>query len=176
MPSQAACRGKSQPHEGPCPGSLSLCSTQGRVQPEDVRTAYPVLFPYELPCHAQGWNTAKGGERWGSLAELLSCLTLPCASPVHEEEGKAGAGNARVTGGKADPEGGQVGKILGEGSFTGSWLTWTHCAAVPCLTPLHPTLPPLAATEFLQRSQKNPPCCVFGFWLFSFSFLSNLKN
>lgn len=133
MPSQAACRGKSQPHEAHCPRSLSLCSTQDRVQPEDVRTAFPGLLPYELPCHAQGWNTAKGGERCGSLAELLSCHTLPCASPMHEEGGKAGAGNARVTGGKGDLEGRQdcVGEILGEGSFTGSWLTWTHCALSP---------------------------------------------
>lgn len=93
---------------------------------------------------------------------------------MHEEEegGRAGAGNARVTGGRADPEGGQgcVGKILGKGSFTGSWLTWPHHAAVPCLTPLHPTLAPLTATEFLQGSKKKSPCRVFGFWLFSFSF------
>lgn len=173
MPSQAACRGKSQPHEGPCPGSFSLCSTQGRMQPEGVRTAYPVLFPYELPCHAQGWNMAKGGERCGSLAELLSCHTLPYASPMHEEGGKAGVGNARVTGEKADLEGGQdcVRKILGEGSFTGSWLTWPHCAAVPCLTPLQPTLPPLTATEFFRSPKKNHPATHYlGFGCILFLF------
>lgn len=89
---------------------------------------------------------------------------------MHEEGGKAGTGNAHVTGGKADPEGGQdcVGKILGEGNFTGTWLTWPHCAAVPCLTPLHPTLLPLTATEFLQWSQKNHPDVYLGFGCFSF--------
>lgn len=78
MPSQAACRGKPQPHEGPCPRSLSVCSSQGRVQPEGVRTVYRVLFPYELSRRAQGWNTAKGGERCGSLARnaILSHTAL----------------------------------------------------------------------------------------------------
>lgn len=80
MPSQAACRGKSQPHEGPCPGSLSCCSTQGRVQPEGVRTVHPLLFPYELPCHAQGWDT---GPKVGRGAKVLQNCYLDTHSPVH---------------------------------------------------------------------------------------------
>lgn len=68
-----------------------------------------------------------------------------------------------------------VWEILGEGSFTESWLTWPHSAAVPCLTPLHPTLPPLTDTEFSHGSQKKTPkklhpamYLVFGCFVFLF--------
>lgn len=68
-----------------------------------------------------------------------------------------------------------VWEILGEGSFTESWLTWPHSAAVPCLTPLHPTLPPLTDTEFLHGSQKKHPknytlLCIWFLAVFFFFF------
>lgn len=133
------------------PAALRPAGCSQRVLGQCIWSCFLISCPVT---RRAGTQTKVG--RGVEASQRLSCHTLPLASPMYEEGGKAGAGNARVTGGKTDPEGGQdgVGKILGKGSFMG---TWPHCAAVRCLTPPHPTLPPLTATEFLQRSQKNPP-------------------
>lgn len=78
MPSQAACRVKSQPHEGP--RSLSLCSTQGWVsQRASGQSILPCFLMSCLSCtgleHGQRWKEAWKSCRIGILSHTALCIT-----------------------------------------------------------------------------------------------------
>lgn len=64
----------------PSPGPPSPHSTRVRVQPEGMRTAGPLLLPYELQLHAQGRDM---GPKVGRGVGVLQNNCLVTHGPVH---------------------------------------------------------------------------------------------